>query len=247
MAELIDIMRIGAPTAEELAQINELRPVGTPEYTAESLIVFPVIASHNLLHRDGKVWDSTALASMAATYPGTAYIPDHEWDDVEDTMAFVFASYLIETSGDRVPSAVMGENPAIAEINQQILAKNNFLAVICQVAIAADHPAITDIIYKRQANVSTGGLMNGREVICPVCGENWYECPHPLSWYMDKEEKLWAKENGVLMADYLIWSGFHTSVELSAVTIGNLPGASIPSQKTLSELVGTVTVLPQSA
>lgn len=219
---------MGHPTDEQLALINKYRPKGTPPIEAEEVISVPFIASDNLVSRSLGAWDIDSLHSMAKLFPGRALTINHEWDNVERTVGFIYDAAIIQSPDAPVSLLTAAGN---FDLNRQIVGKNGFVQLVLYTAVEASSPVISGLRFRRLGDVSTGGFTNG-DLICPLCETSFdhKHCPHyiPDFWTMMMAE--YGEIDGNLIAPYFIRTGFTDAVELSLVLCGNLPGASLVVQ-----------------
>jgi hypothetical protein len=226
---------LSKPSTEQLKIMNLSRPKGSREYTADDISVFTVVASHNLMSRSRGAWDIDSLKVMADQY-GSLRRPfqvNHEWFDVGANQAFCFEARLMKasTAPDEILNAV-----DFSEVNKSIVKEDGFIWVEVDVAIARNHMIEQAIFYQSIKDCSTGGLRKPLTG-CPICtrsrgefvdGFDDEECPHIMpvpyiEWYVDLDNPEVRK----LLAPYYIRAGLHSIVELSAVVMGDLPGAKI--------------------
>ncbi len=218
---------MGTPEPWQLDQINRFRPKGMPPYKAEDLVSVPMLASHNLMSFSNGVWDDLSLESMAALFPGKPMNLNHEWDDVQKNVGFVYSAYAVQTADAPIHILNAAE---YFEVNRSIVANKGFQFLLTYAAFPSDSPAVKAIEFRQAKDVSTGGITDGT-MICPLCNGEFFtdECdghlpPHPMLLFFlgDDDDIEWAP--------YYIRSGFHTAVELSLCVSGNLPGAEVLSE-----------------
>ncbi|MGL5059106.1 MAG: hypothetical protein ACRC62_03910, partial [Microcoleus sp.] len=173
------VMRL--PSSDQLAKINEWRREGLPPFTASHVVTIPMRASHNLMSHGRDAWTPASLANMALTMPGRPFLKDHDWEDLDSSMGFIYDAELLHSM--IAPAEYLkGE---YAEGNRQILAKHGFYQLILHVAVAATHPIVEDIEMRRADGVSTGTLTKGI-YICPTCDVEFPCGQHlpPTGWIM---------------------------------------------------------------
>ncbi len=207
-----------SPDEMELNLINQFRPKGTPEYTANEILRIPFLASTNLLFGSLGVWTEKALETMVATYPGKDLMLNHAWDKTETTCGFIYDAELIvvPNPSKEAINRVIADSPNPA-IDKEIIKKDGIIQVLCYAAVEASHPVVGEARFRRLADVSTGGVFYG-DWICPLCNTSFDdpECPHypPVGFF------LWGEDEEKI-APYYIRDGQHVSVELSFVSEGN--------------------------
>jgi hypothetical protein len=215
------------PTEEELTQINQYRPRGTEPYVQQEVYTVPLLASNNLMHSSLAVWDKTALETMVASYLGKDLMMDHSWDDSLKDFGFVYDAELwhIPKPSNESISRILVESPS-PDIDKEIIDRDGLYQVVCYAAIEASHPLVSEIKYRRKADVSIGGHFRG-DYICPLCESSFSDedCPHyppvfPFTWFADPED----------LAPYYIRAGEVVSLELSFVFSGNCVQAGIISE-----------------
>ena len=221
------IAPMGAPNDEQLALINQNKPLGRKDYAADELVSVPIVASNNLVNWSNGRWNRDALVQMAETYPGQPFAVDHPMYTVKDTVGFIYDSQLIESNA--APAAIL-EAAGEFDNNVAVVQSEGFIQMVCYAAISKDHPILDSINMGRVNNASTGCITDGTS-ICPLDGTEFgsmsrYRCAeghyHPhVAWWYDIEEPE-------LIAPYAIKTGVISSIELSLVLMGNLPAASIP-------------------
>ena len=221
------IAPMGEPTSEQLELINQNKPIGRPDYTADELISVPIIASNNLVNWSNGRWDKAALIRMAETYPGQPFAVDHPMYTVKDTVGFIYNAELIDSNA--APVSIL-EAAGELDNNIGVVQSEGFVQMVCYAAIAKGHPILDSIDMGRVNNASTGCITDGTS-ICPLDGTEFgsmsrFRCAeghyHPFyAWWYDVEDSD-------LVAPYAIKTGVISSVELSLVFQGNLPAASIP-------------------
>jgi hypothetical protein len=214
---------MGVPSTEQLARINEFRPVGADELTADQLVLIPFIASHNLLSYSNGVWDAESLAAMVSDFPGEPLEVDHEWEEVGAIQAFICEAQIVRSVD--APYSILGAVPN-SEINQAIVRRDGFIAVVLVAAISAEAAIVDAIKYRRVHDVSTGGITSG-QYWCPDCNLDFNDelCPHLIPFNVSGYVWEQCKKQGYNFARYYIRKGFSTAIELSCVVKGNLPGA----------------------
>lgn len=214
---------MGNPEPWQLAQMNRFRPKGITPYTADEMVSIPILASHNLMSFSNGVWDEFSLEKMATLFPGRPLNLNHNWEDVQQNVGFVYSAYAITTPD--APTDILNAANYF-DVNRQIVANKGFQFLILYVAVPANSVAAEAISNGIAKDSSTGGLTDGT-MICPLDNCEFFTegCkhmpPHPmLLFFMDEDESIdWAP--------YYIRSGFHTAIELTLCVSGNLPGAQI--------------------
>jgi hypothetical protein len=216
---------IQTPTAEQLKKINRYRRMGLPPFTASQVVTIPMRASHNLLSHDNMAWAPASLADMALGMPGKPFIKDHDWNNLDASLGFIYDSELLH-SAIAPAEFLQGE---YAERNRTILEKEGFFQLILHVAVEATHPIVLDIEMRRVDGVSTGTLTKGI-YICPFC-EIEFPCGQhlPPTWWTMLLKK-WGElteEEEASIAPYIIKDGNYWCCETSQVTVPNLPETRI--------------------
>jgi hypothetical protein len=166
---------------------------------------------------------------MAATYAGESLMLNHNWEDVKEAIGFVYDAEIIKIpAGGMMAKNLLLERSINSEVDEQVYDKQGFMGVVCYAAIAAESPSAGAIRNRQLSDVSTGGMFNNAKYICPLCGgdfgkndEHW-----PPSWYaqmMVDDGELEPEQ----VAPFAWKDGWHNSFELSFVTVGNVPQATI--------------------
>lgn len=222
-------LKLDYPNKEQLAAINKWKPYGQADYTASEILSVPILASTSMLRHDMTVWTEKTLQSMAATYPGESLMLNHDWEDVRQAIGFVYDADIlrIPAGGDTARNVIL-ERSINTEVDEQIYDKQGFIAVVCYGAIAAESPAAGAIRYRQLSDVSTGGAMYNAKYICPLCGGDFgSDDDHypPTPWVKHMAEM--GEIDPDLVAPFAWRDGWHDSFELSFVTVGNVPQASI--------------------
>jgi hypothetical protein len=217
------------PTDEQLALMNRWKPSGQPDYVANELLSVPILASTNMLRHDMTVWTEKALQSMAATYGGESFMLNHDWGDVKQAIGFVYDSEIIRIpAGGIVVKNLLMDMSINADVDEMVYDKQGFIGVICYAAIPAESSAAGAIRYRQLSDVSTGGMFNRAKYICPLCGGDFG--PEDEHW-PPSDFTYWLAEQGdldpELIAPFVWKDGWHNSFELSFVTVGNVPQATI--------------------
>lgn len=244
-ADTIDL-RMGSPSEPQLAQIKSFLH-SSDTTTAEDWFVFSAIASDNLVSRSYRKWTLNTLAQIAEGLRGKPFMMDHEWDDSDDTVGFIFDSSLVKLS---TPIMAAINQPMKTAMNQAIVSLEGHQMVICSVAVPMTDTECVDGIKGRKCqSVSTGGLLQSIKMICPNCSATYgrevtfterdkygkYTCSHLVpseySYGMSRDDDSDDYEDDDFpppaYADYLVLDGIFDGVELSAVVAGNLPYAQI--------------------
>jgi hypothetical protein len=210
-----------SPSPEQLDKINQYRRDGLPPFTAAEIVSIPMRASHNLMSHSNMAWAPASLADMALGMPGRPFLKDHEWEQLDSAMGFIYEAELLH-SAIAPAEFLQGE---YASANRQIIAKQGFYQLILHVAVEATHPLIRDIELRRADGVSTGSLTKGI-YICPLC-EVEFPCGQhlpPSSWIMFlKRMGELTEEEEASIAPYIVRDGNYWSCEVSQVNCPNLP------------------------
>jgi hypothetical protein len=221
-------LRSGYPSTEQLKLINKYRNIGGVEYTAEELYTFPTLASDNLLHHNNARWSLETLDSMGRTLVGKDFLFNHDWGDSKNIQGIIFDGAIVEISDLSLNTKLfLTEDSPNVENDLKILTKEGYHALILWVAVEANSPIASDIVYLRQSDLSVGGYAN-LDYICPECNVSFDsdECPHIIPdptymWLMDIES------DDERLAPYYIRHGDFSGMELSMVVSGNCPRARI--------------------
>lgn len=214
-----------SPDVDQLAKINEYRRKGTPLFVASELVSVPMRASHNLISHSNMSWAPSSLADMALGMPGKPFIKDHNWDNLDATLGFIYDAELLHSMV--APAEFLGGE--YGEKNRQIIAREGFYQLILHVAIEATHPLVRDIELRKVDGVSTGTLTKG-VYSCPICATE-FPCGQHLPptgeiRYLQKTGQL-SEEEEAAIAPYIIRSGNFWCCETSQVTVPQLPEAKI--------------------
>ena len=233
---------MGQPSDVQLAQIKSYLQ-STDSSEAADWFVFSALASDNLVSRSYRKWTINVLQQMAEALKGKPLIADHEWDESEEVLGFIFDANLIKLA---TPIMAAVNQPLKTDFNKQIVASEGQYVLICSIAVpAGDVEFINAVKARKYQAVSTGGYLQGIKMICPNCStkhnrqvsfterdmEGSYLCPHlipsDLSYGMDDDDDDDDDCVSVQYADYLELDGIFDGIELSAVVAGNLPYAQI--------------------
>jgi hypothetical protein len=214
-----------SPSPSQLDKINQYRREGLAPFTSSDVVSIPMRASHNLMSHSNMAWAPASLADMALGMPGKPFLKDHEWEELEAAMGFIYEAELLH-SLIAPAEFLQGE---YADRNRQIIAKNGFYQLILHVAVEATHPIIRDIEMRRANGVSTGTLTKGI-YSCPLCDVEFPCGQHlpPSGWIMFlKQIGELTEEEIASIAPYIIRDGNFWSCEVSQVNVPNLPGTAI--------------------
>ena len=215
-AELEVLLQTRHPTDEEMSLINQFKPYGLDPWESSELMRFALIASNNLIHSSGQVWDENVLETMVASYPGCALMIDHEWEDQSKTFGMIYDSFIYSlprVSKEGI-ARILEKSPNPNE-DYRIIQKDGYHQVLVFGFVEATHPIISEISYGRKADVSMGGIFYG-ESICPICDIPYSDpkCPHYppyMAGLVDEE----------ILTPYYRRSGKMDSIECSFVASGN--------------------------
>lgn len=218
-------LEMGHPTSEQLNKINRFRPKGTPPIEATEVISIPFVASDNLVSRSLGAWDIDSLHSMAKLFPGRALTINHDWDNVQHTVGFIYDGTVLRTV-DAPPELL--NKAGNFDLNRQIIGANGLAQLILYTCVEATSPVVSGLRFRRLGDVSTGGFTSG-ELICPLCQTSFGDkhCPHYIPNLYTMLAAEWGEIDPALVAPYFIRTSFMDAVELSLVLCGNLPGASV--------------------
>lgn len=235
---------MGRPTDKQFAAISKFLD---PDHgtSAEDWFVVTLQASDNLVSRSIRSWHPNVLNQMAALFPGAPLILNHEWEDSNAAVGFIFNAYAEKT--ELPPAALTDGNRG--PLNKKIADRQGFQRLMLQCAVPMSDSETVESIKKRKYNcVSTGGYMTKMRLICPDCSESYgrevtfterdktgaFVCPHliPDMWhllYEGDDDYGDDKDNDDEMkpASYLVLDGIFDAVEVSLVVAGNLPLASV--------------------
>lgn len=229
--------KMGMPDASNLAKINSFLDY---ESKPEEWQVIPFKASDNLVSRSIRKWNDNVLNQMVTELKGRPLLIDHNWEEVEDSVGFIYDTFITQSSSC---DELIWNQPGKAEKNKQIIAREGYKAVYCLAAISADMQTVIQGIKVRRLNdCSTGGYLSQMKMICPNCTSekgrtvtftevdknDEYVCPHLIpSQYSEMYDTSHEAEYQSYMADYLELDGLFDGIELSIVQAGNLPAASV--------------------
>lgn len=246
LAELIK--PFGKPDKEQLELINLHRPLGAAPYEDDEIMSVPIIACNNLLWHSNGVWSPNGLMDMARSYKSLApdQTADHKWYDSTKTMGFIYDAEIIVSK--TAPESYYGRGHAVsgfiadadpAAIDREIVQRDGFHQVVLYSAIQAGHPSLDAFKYRRLADVSIGALTDGK-FYCPIDGtrfgsKSWMRCEH--GHYMPHWLVMWflSEEDREMLAPYYIRDRCTQAVELSAVMVGDVFGASVVKESTVIE------------
>lgn len=237
-SQSVSLPKLGIPDEGELAKINSYLDEPTK---AEEWYIVPFKASDNLVSRSIRKWNDNVLNQMVVELKGRPLLIDHNWEEVEDSVGFIYDCYKVESSSC---DEGIWNQPGKAEKNKAIIQREGYKAVYCLAAISADmQQVITGIKMRRLNDCSTGGYLSQMKLICPNCSSekqrtvtftekdknDEYVCPHliPSNYTEMYEDTSDMGLDGYLMADYLELDGVFDGIELSIVQAGNLPAASV--------------------
>jgi hypothetical protein len=219
---LAEIPGISTPTPEQLERINIHAPRGV-QYTAEELVMVPILASHNLMAHSNLVWSINALEDMARKFPGRPIELNHDWMDVQQCVGTIFDAFVLRSAD--APDEIVNANDN-GDSNRQILARDGFAFLIQYAAFPNTSGSLAAIKANLARDVSTGVFTDG-EMYCPHCQTSFSnpDCPHwpPLPilvWYF-------GDDPDVEFADYYIYDRVMDAVETSLVVSGDVPGAEV--------------------
>lgn len=227
--ELQKRLKYDHPSDDQLQSINRYKPSGQPDYDAREVLSVPILASTNMMRWDMTVWTPRALKSMAATYPGQSLMLNHDWEQVQSSLGFVYDAEIVNIPSVSEPAKEFLMDLSVnTDVDGELFERQGFMGVIAYAAIPADSPSAGAIRYRQLADVSTGGIFLNRSFMCPLCGGNFGEDdPHyPPGYY----SRMLVQSGDITEDDVapFAWvDGWHQSHELSFVTIGNVPQATI--------------------
>lgn len=219
----------GMPTVEEFGKMSKHLPNMGVGKTREDFIKVSFVASNNFLWHSKGAWSPNALQTMTVQYPGRPFLIDHSWS-VKDARGFVYDSlYVINR---KVKRGILEQ--VDSKSNTDIFNKDGYQELITHVAFDKSCQFSDELMAGVYSDVSTGCNVNTDTYQCPIDGtyfgegDRWYQCAHGHNmpsfyleyWYYNEEQK-----NN--MAPYYIITEVTSTIELSAVVMGNLPAASI--------------------
>lgn len=218
---------LGTPNQAHLDKINTYL---NKETTSEEWFVMPVRASDNIINRSKKKWSVEILQAMASRTNGSSFLINHDWDDVEASIGFIFDGFLKQET-----MAPQRQVPDVEEHNAEIISAEGYWCYYAWVAIPRSHDSVQAVEQRRQQFISTGGYVSKARYICPICTkekgyevgvwdmnvEGKYICPHSLPGW-----GYWDDSEGLEMP-YVVVNGVYDPVEISLVTSGNLPNAEV--------------------
>ena len=218
------------PTPDQLALMNACKKKGQADFAANEMISVPILASDNLLREDLTVWQDLSLESMRDSYRGQVLTMDHDWEQVNKALGFVYDAELFrfDNPGPSQLNLIL-DNSINAALDYEVIKKcGKYQAVICYAAIPADSPAINAIRYLQLNDVSTGGYIRHQSYECPLCGGDFgKEDPHYKPDWGSLMLVAWGDIEPEDVAPYAFYNAVHFSKELSFVTAGNVPSARI--------------------
>jgi hypothetical protein len=221
-------LRFDHPTDDQMAAINKFKPYGQGDYDQREVLSVPILASTNMMRWDLTAWTQRALQSMSATFPGQSLITDHDWENVGSSLGFVYDSEIIKIPGSDATKEALLDISVNSDVDSSIFDKQGFLGVVAYAAIPSESSAAGAIRYRQLADVSTGGMFLGRKYICPLCGGDFGEDdPHYPPGYYSQSLVQSGKISSEDVAPFAWVDGWHQSHELSFVTVGNVPQATI--------------------
>jgi hypothetical protein len=247
--DLTEKIYFGNPSAEHLQMINQLRPAGSPEYTAEELVVIPTIASSNMINGTYQVWSENALRTMVASYSvGNQDLTESHngWNlDLVNGCIFDAELWRYNNPSPDLIEMMIGQSSEY-EVERGIIAKQGLILVIAYAVVEADAEIVEDIRYLRKQDLSIGGWLHQNKQYCSVCSNpptkmvqfDNSDCPHymPSRGLMRFRDQLPLDEQ-ILIAPYIIEDGNFDMIELSNVLAGSCSQARIINQKMLEMLV----------
>ncbi len=206
------------PTPAELEIINKLLPESGEPLTDRDIIVETIVATDNLISRSKSKWHKDALAQLAELAIGISFTADHDWSNVDKTMGRVFAAKVVRC--DSAPADLLDRCGEKTNNLQAIKDDGGYFTLEFDVFLDLNSLAARAIRYGIISAVSIGGF-DYTDVHCPLCNTSFFDkqCPHgvPDSWYCEDED----------MAPYYERKDVIDLGEISAVLIGNIPGAGI--------------------
>ena len=233
----------GTPTDADLKIIESFTKKGQ---AAEDWVVYSLNAFDNTVDLDWKIHTPGLLKQYADRAAGCNYILNHDWDDINASVAFIVESKLFHC--DKVPASVLGKG--IATKTTKAIAKDEgYYWVLCKVAVRAGHPVEEALGDRRIQNCSVGGKLYDSDMSCPECTRKYGQyvgfhdlmddgdgkmvkaCNHtaltPLHLYLwsfvegeeGYEDPNWS--SGVIVNGYL------KPIELTGCVQGMLSGAGV--------------------
>lgn len=219
--------KMGIPSDEDWEKMKRYLPNGGYGAKKQEYLVAAFVASNNFVWRSFGKWSTDALKTMTMQYPSKPFLTDHH-DYIGNVKGFVYDS-------EYVNNIVVARNileSVNKDANYEILNSEGYNELITKVAFVSGSDFAEKMRKGMYDAVSTGSLVNTNKYKCPLDGtyfgegKRWYQCAHGhnmpspslIYWYYDEEDI----EN---IAPYYEVEEVTDTVELSMVTMGNLPGA----------------------
>lgn len=213
--------RMAAPSASQLAKINQFLPVGADPFTADQVVSIPFIAADNLINRSIDKWDVASLKSMVRLAPGLPATIDHDWCGAEKEWGRIYSADFVSTP-EAPPEAI--DRAGNKTKNLQIIKDEGYCAAVFEVFATVDKPIVQSLYSGHSGNVSTGGF-RFTDYHCPICQTPFEDplCPHVCDdhWLTPEQRK------SDRVAPWAVRVGLYDLGELSIVLIPNLPNAGI--------------------
>lgn len=218
-APALDVERatFGPPTAAHLIQINRYRPLGSPAYTEEELLVVPMSITNNLVSRGLARWPAAELARYASLVPGKPHCMDHNFWNADQAPGKWFAAGVVRA--DQAPEAVM-ELGGMAPLQQKVIASEGFVQVVGLSFLQAASPAASALRYGR-LDACSGSFYCSYQ--CPLCKTSFRDqsCPHYPPYYYGQAEE------DPRFAPFYEFVQVRDLIEVSSVVAGDVPAAGV--------------------
>jgi hypothetical protein len=227
------------------ADLKKIEAFTKPGQIAEDWTVYSFNAMDNTVDLEWKMHTPGILKQYADRSTGCNCILDHDWDNINSSVAFIFESELFRC--DEIPKSILEKG--ISDFSKKIVKEEGYYWILCKVAVRVGHPSAEALADRRIQNCSIGGKLYDAEVYCPDCtqkygqyvrfddmvsdGKDGYKraCNHtaltPLHLYLygyvedddECESPNWSK--GVIVDGYL------KPIELTSCVQGLIPGAGV--------------------
>lgn len=220
---------MGEPSDSQLEKIKQM--TGIQDWQKSEWFVFTAHASDNLISRSQRKWTVNVLKQMESNLRGKVGLLDHEWEESNKSVGFLLDTVLVHQND--APATIVGTQ--YAEFNRQIIANEGFYCLYVTFAVdAIGMESVVRAVKTRRLNgVSTGGLVDGVNLLCPNCSatnrvETSFfdeDCPHLIPngggrWMMEDDELEYA--------DYCVMDAqSFDGIELSLVNSPNLSACKV--------------------
>ena len=227
--------RMGEPSDKEFREIQRLTGI---ESSPEDWFIVEAYASDNLVDRGRMRWHPNVLSQMSKQFAGRPAICDHKWSADSSKGFLIFPELCQEQSLDSATANLAG----YGKFNRKIAKDEGYQWLKVTIVLPVTSNAANAVKSRTYNDLSTGTLLNNVRHICPNCSEamgrevDFYErdedggwvCPHliPTSFILWMDSMGFLDED-VQIADYCTLDGVNDCIELSFVTAGQLPAASV--------------------